>query len=349
MYKTGVAYHEDCQKHIPYEGNPEIPERISTTVEYLKNTGIVEKVHLITPEPAEEEDLLRVHAEDMVDYIRNLSENGYGENDYVNSDLFVGKDTYQAALAAAGGAKAAAESVWTGNVDNAFALVRPPGHHASRDLPAGFCYFNNAATAIEYLRAKHGVKKVAVFDWDAHCGNGTMNIFYKDPAVLTISVHQDPHTFYPGTGFVEQIGEGRGRGYCMNIPVPAGTGDADYMHILDKFVVPKLGIFKPDIIFIAAGQDSHAGDGYSGLELTDDGYAAMTATLLEAASKLCAGRLVLTLEGGYNLETLPMTHHRIVSALLDGEKPDISGKVTDSTEYVLRLLKAQLADTLMGD
>lgn len=349
MNRTGLVYHSDYTKHLPYPGNPEVPERITSTYEHLKKTKLLDKLTLLTPKPAAEDDILQVHSREHLDYVRNLSERGYGPDDYVNSDYYVSPDTYKTALLAAGGAKLAAESVWDGVVDNAFALIRPPGHHASK-YPAGFCYFHNTAVAIRHLQREHGLKRAAVFDWDAHAGNGTMNLFWRDPSVLKISVHQDPASFYPGTGFTEQIGEGEGLGYCMNVPVPAGTGDPDYLHILDEFAIPKIRKYRPEIIFVAAGQDSHRGDGMSGLELTDKGYSAMTMRLMDAADELCNGRLVLVLEGGYNLRTLPATHHAIISTLMGVKKqPKIKGKVLDSTKEVLQQLTEHLAGTPMGD
>ncbi|MFH0862674.1 MAG: histone deacetylase [Candidatus Altiarchaeota archaeon] len=349
MAKTGLVYHSDCLKHLLLEGKPETPERVSSTMEHFRQTGLLARLSLLTPEPATHDDLELVHTEELINYVRDLSDNGYDENSVINGDIYISPDTYNSALLAAGGVKMAAKAVWSGDVENCFALVRPPGHHAKRNLPAGFCFFNNTAVAIRCLQRNEGLGRIAVFDWDAHCGNGTMDIFYEDPDVLTISVHQDPRNFYPGEGFVEQIGEGEGRGYCMNIPVPAGSGDADYIRILEEFALPKIRQFDPEIIFVAAGQDSHADDGMSGLRLTDDGYAAMSSKLRELALEICDGMLVLTLEGGYNVDTLPHTHERIVSALL-GEKPvEIRGKALESTNTVLQQLRQQLKGTEMGD
>jgi acetoin utilization deacetylase AcuC-like enzyme len=349
MTKTGLVYHSDCLKHHLLDGKPEVPGRLSATMEHFRDVGLLDRLSLLTPEPATEEDLELVHTEEMINYVRDLSEKGYEDNSVINGDIFVSPDTYNAALLAAGGVKKAAESVWANEVDNCFALVRPPGHHASRNMPGGFCFFNNTAVAIRHLQRKNDAGRVAVFDWDAHCGNGTMDIFYEDPDVLTISVHQDPRNFYPGTGFVEQIGESEGRGYCMNLPVPAGTGDADYIHILDDFVLSKIRQFNPEIIFVAAGQDSHIDDNMSGLKLTDAGYAAMTAKMMGLASEICDGMLILTLEGGYNVQTLPVTHERIVSMLLGEKPPIIKGKVLESTKNIIKDLRQQLEGTEMGD
>jgi acetoin utilization deacetylase AcuC-like enzyme len=348
MNRTGLAYHPDCLKHALLPGKPETPDRVSGTLDHLRQTGLIDRLRQLTPDPPSEEDLLRVHDPRLIEYVRDLSENGYQENSVINGDIYVGPDTYKAALLAAGGAVCAAEASWNGDLDNAFAMVRPPGHHAGRMIPAGFCFFNNTAVAIRRLQEVHGLEKAAVFDWDAHCGHGTMGIFYEDPTVLTISVHRDPHNFYPGTGFVEQVGEEDGKGYCMNVPVPEGTGDPDYIRIIDGFMAAKLRKFDPDIIFVAAGQDSHMNEGIGGLMLTDDGYAAMTGRLMALAEELCGGRLVLTLEGGYNTPTLPVTHHRILSTLLgEAEAPEIAGEPMDSTTEILETLEQKLTFTPM--
>lgn len=350
MSKTGLAWHPACLKHEPYKTNPEVPSRVSATIAHLSETGLIKSLVELPVEPASDEDLCRVHAKELVDYVRDVSRTGYDDLSLVNTDVYVSPGTFEAATHAAGGAIAAAEAVWKGGVDNAFALVRPPGHHAARTLPAGFCFFNNMAVAIERLRRMHGVRKVAVFDWDAHCGHGTMGLFYGDPDVLTVSIHQDPSCFYPGTGFADQVGEGPGLGYCMNLPVPAGTGDPDYVHVLEDLVVPKFRKFKPDIIFVAAGQDGHTEDRISGLKLTDDGYAAMTAVMAETARELCGGKLALTLEGGYNIETTKRVNHRILSILAGLEDaPAVDGTPLATTKAVIDELKGRLAGTPMGD
>jgi acetoin utilization deacetylase AcuC-like enzyme len=348
MLKTGLVYHEGCLRHRLNDGQFEIPERVSLTHDYFAQSGLLQKLDAMTPDPATHDNLERVHTEELINYVKERSESGYEPDALVNGDVSISEGTYQSAVLAAGGVKMAAEAVCAGTVNNAFALVRPPGHHASRTLPSGFCFFNNSAVAIRHIQQRMGIERVAVFDWDAHCGHGTMSVFYDDPDVLTISIHQDPKNFFPGTGFVDQIGEGDGMGYCMNIPVPAGTGNADYVYAMDNLVIPALKRFKPQAIFVAAGQDGHVNDKISGLKLTDEGYMAMTGRILKAANSLCKGRLVLTLEGGYNLQTLPRTNHAIVSTLAGlAAAPAVSGEVLESTKAVLQKLRDQLADTPM--
>ncbi|MBU0762284.1 MAG: histone deacetylase, partial [Candidatus Altiarchaeota archaeon] len=222
--KTGLAYSKDCLLHTPYSGNPEVAERVLCTWEHFNEIGLLENLSTISTRPASEDDILRVHAEQHISHVKTVSEEGYGLSNYVIPDAYISPKTFDAALASAGCVMSAAESVVKGDVRNCFSLNRPPGHHSSHG-PSGFCYFNNLAVAIKYSQEKLGVKKVAVFDWDAHAGNGTMDIFYKDSTVYTISIHQDPHSFYPGRGFVDEVGVGEGVGYCANIPLPAGAGD----------------------------------------------------------------------------------------------------------------------------
>jgi acetoin utilization deacetylase AcuC-like enzyme len=345
MKRTGLAYSAECLKHIPYRGIPEVPERVSGTIELFKNVGLLDKLNLLSTKPASQSDLGRIHSQEHIDYVRKLSEGGYADFDMTNPDIYVGPGTYSAALSAAGCVMSAVDSVLDADVDNCFCLVRPPGHHAAT-YPSGFCYFNNTAVAIKYAMERQRIDRAAIFDWDAHAGNGTMKLFYEDPSVLTISVHRDPHEFFPGDGFTEQIGDGAGRGFCINAPVPAGTGDADYTHILDELVLDALRRYKPQMIFVAAGQDSHETDPMGGLNLTDHGYASITRRLMDLAEEVCGGRLILTLEGGYNLKTLPTTHQEIVETLMgERDAPKGDGKVLDSTRNVIQDLRDRLKGT----
>lgn len=236
MRKTALVYHEDYLLHDAGAGHAERPERLSATMDYFRKKGALEKAVMFAPEPCTEEDILRVHTREHLEHIKNLSASGGG---YLDADTYCSPATYGVARLAAGGCIKAAKAVMDKEADNAFALIRPPGHHAARNRGGGFCYFNNAAIATRYLQKVCGLARIFIFDWDAHAGNGTMDIFYDDPTVLNISVHQDPRGFYPGTGYMEQTGQSLGNGFTVNIPVPAGTQDADYVHLLKEFVVPR--------------------------------------------------------------------------------------------------------------
>ncbi|MBU0762184.1 MAG: histone deacetylase [Candidatus Altiarchaeota archaeon] len=341
--KTGLIYSDDFLKHRQVEKHPECPERVKNTVEYFQRTNLLDLLDVRKPQKAQVEDLTRVHSIEHVNYIRCLSESGQGKFSVIDSDTYVCHETYETALYAAGATMMAGEMVWTGELDNCFSLVRPPGHHASTNQATGFCYFDNLSVMIRHLQAKHKVKKVFLFDWDAHAPNGTMGTFYADPSVLNVSIHQDPHSFFPGQGFIEQIGEKAGRGYTINFPVPAGTADPDYLYFIDEFIMSRVRKFKPDLIAVAAGQDSHQSDLVSQLNVTDAGFVEMTKRMMQLADELCGGKLVLSLEGGYNLNTFPITNYAIMSALA-GLKygTPIKGNVMQSTKDLL----SKLNDTL---
>ncbi|MBD3260140.1 MAG: histone deacetylase [Candidatus Altiarchaeales archaeon] len=343
--KTGLVFHNDYLKHKQLANHPENPARLSATQEYFLKTGLMDMLYEMTPDPAEVEDVARVHSMAHINYVKTMAEAGCGRFAVIDPDTYLSHETYNVALLSAGGAICAGESVWKGEVDNCFALIRPPGHHASRNQATGFCYFDNISIMARYLQHIHGVKRICIFDWDAHAPNGTMGTFYNDPSILNISIHQDPHSFYPGHGFIEQMGEGPGKGYTINFPVPAGTADPDYLYFINEYVVPRVRKFRPQLIAVAAGQDSHQTDFISQLNVTDAGYAHMTQAFIDLAEELCSGKLVLELEGGYNLKTLPKTNHTIVSTLLEGQTDHVvQGEVLSTTKELLM----QLGNTLKG-
>jgi acetoin utilization deacetylase AcuC-like enzyme len=241
---------------------------------------------------------------------------------WITGDTYVSPETYRISLLAAGGLITAAEAILVKEVENAFALVRPPGHHAEADRAMGFCYLNNPAVCARHLQAKHKLEKILIVDWDAHAANGTTQIFYSDPTVLVISIHQDPETLYPGTGFIHERGAGEGEGFTVNIPVPPGTGDADYAYIFGEFIEDKVDGFRPDFVIASTGFDSHRDDPLAELNLTEDCYAHMTGKLMEHAKR----RLLVELEGGYNLKALACSAQKVVEALLGGKPPKIKGE-----------------------
>ena len=310
---TALIYDDIYLKHYAGTFHPERAERLSYTMEYLKKKGILSGVDVIKPKKACVEDIKRVHTGSHIDRIRDVSESGGG---FIDMDTHACSDTYDVALFAAGGLMSAVDAVMGGDHKNSFALVRPPGHHATSDCAMGFCFFNNVAVAIKYAMEKYNLGKAFLLDWDAHAFNGTADIFYGTDSILDVSIHQDPAIFYPGTGFMHQSGTGRGKGYTVNIPVPPETGDADYIYIIDKFIIPAMRKFKPDIIFISSGIDSHKDDMISSLMLTDECYGAMTSRILGEAENLCAGRVVVELEGGYSLTAMARSNYEILRALL---------------------------------
>jgi acetoin utilization deacetylase AcuC-like enzyme len=202
-----------------------------------------------------------------------------------------------------------------GRVNCAFAAVRPPGHHAEPDRPMGFCLFDNIAVAARYLQRTAGIERVAIVDFDVHHGNGTQAAFEQDGSVLFVSLHQHPRTCYPGTGFEWETGTGPGEGKILNVPLPPGTGDDNYLAAMDQLVVPKLDEFRPHFILVSAGFDAHAEDPLAHLELSEEGFGRITQRLVAAAQRQCSGRLVSVLEGGYNLRALGRSVVRHLDAM----------------------------------
>jgi len=340
MAKTALIYHEDYLKHDAGPGHPERRERLVSVMDYFRNGGILERVGTLTPSPCSDEDLLRVHKKEYVEFIRAMCARGGGP---IDADTFAQADTYDIGKLAAGGVMLAGEVVAKGEFGNSLALVRPPGHHASRDRAMGFCYFNNVAVMARYLQEKQNIKKILILDWDAHAANGTMDIFYDDPSVLNISIHQDPVSFYPGTGFAEQIGEGKGEGYTVNVPLRSGAGDSDYVYVLEELVIPLARSFQPGLIAISTGFDSHKDDFISGLQLTEQGYGFLTEMMLGLAGEVCGGRLIVELEGGYNLEAISRSSYAVANSLLGNPAEKVVGHALGSVSAVVEQLKRSLS------
>jgi acetoin utilization deacetylase AcuC-like enzyme len=228
-------------------------------------------------------------------------------------------DSYQVALNAVGGVQSAIDAVVEGKIRNAFCAIRPPGHHALKDKAMGFCLFNNVAIAAKYIQQKHRLAKVLIVDWDVHHGNGTQAIFDEDPMVLYFSIHQSP--FYPGTGSAGDIGVGKGLGSKINVPLPAGCGDADYKKAFEERLKPAAAAFKPDFVLVSAGFDAANGDLLGGMKVTPQGYAELTRIVKGIAEASCNGRLVSMLEGGYDTEALAASVEAHVRVLIGSAAP----------------------------
>ncbi|BCA29983.1 class II histone deacetylase [Metapseudomonas otitidis] len=272
--------------------SPETKRRLKNLVEV---SGLAEHLQMGSAAPATEADLLRIHPAHYLERFRQLSDAGGGE---LGPEAPVGPGSYGIALRSAGLAIEAVDRVLRGEADNAYALSRPPGHHCLADQAMGFCLLANIPIAIEAARARHGIERVAVVDWDVHHGNGTQSIYEARSDVLTLSLHQE-NCFPPGYGGVEDRGIGDGLGFNLNIPLPAGSGHDAYLHAMRRIVVPALTSFRPQLIVVACGYDANAVDPLARMQLHSDSFRQMTALLLEAADQLCDGRLVLVHEGGY--------------------------------------------------
>jgi acetoin utilization deacetylase AcuC-like enzyme len=264
----------------------------------IEVSGLGDHLHRIPVAPATEADVLRVHDREYVQRIQELSTNVHGGGLDDPGTVF-GQGAYELALLAAGGTMSAVGAVLTGKVQNAYALVRPPGHHAEPQQGMGFCIFGNIAVAIHWARAELGLRRVAVVDWDVHHGNGTQKIFYSDPDTLTVSLHQD--SLYPfRSGPITDRGEGDGVGAALNIPLPAGSGNGAYLAAMERVVVPALRAFRPELIIVGSGFDSSAYDPLGGMLVTVAGYRALSTALLDVAAEVCDGRVVMSHEGGYS-------------------------------------------------
>ncbi|MEU4454498.1 class II histone deacetylase [Nocardioides sp. NPDC023903] len=295
---------------LPNSESPASKARLASLVEV---SGVGEHLERLSVRPASKNDLLRVHTEHHVSKMEELSRRPEGGDAGDGLSPF-GRGSYDIARYSAGGTIAAVEAVLTGRCANAYALVRPPGHHALPDQGMGYCMFANIPIAVEYAREAHGIERVAIVDWDVHHGNGTQDIYYDDPAVLTLSVHQDG-LFPADSGGLDELGVGAGSGANLNVPLPPGSGNGAYVEVFDKVVVPALRRFRPELIMVASGFDASVSDPHGRMMVTSSGFRQLTRALLEEAENLCGGRLVFSHEGGYSSEYVPFCGLAMIEAL----------------------------------
>ncbi|MCR8923215.1 class II histone deacetylase [Dasania sp. GY-MA-18] len=313
MMKTGFVFDESYfwydslnQAFPPFliepGGNPDRPDIKRRFYNLLSHSGLLKKLSHIEPRPATEAEILSVHSKAYYDSLakQNSLPAGVGGEGAVFAE-----GGFDIAKLAAGGAITAVEKVLSGEVSNAYALVRPPGHHAETDTGAGFCILNNVALAAKQALQLGGFERVAIIDWDVHHGNGAQQIFWQDPSVLTISVHQHYSFLEVDTGTAEYKGEGAGEGYNINVPLPPGSGDVTYATVFDEVVIPALEAYQPQMIIVASGLDAGCYDPLGRMALTPKGFRHMASTVRQAAERLCEGRLVLCQEGGYDLASTP--------------------------------------------
>ncbi|NUQ36808.1 MAG: histone deacetylase [Caldilineales bacterium] len=296
--RTWYAYDPIEQQHS-LSGHPEHRGRLAAAMQLLHTDGILARLHPAAVTPISLERLLRVHPRAYVDQVAQIDRAGGG---HLDPDTYIVPGSYAAALAAAGALTDLTAAVMQGRCRNAFSLMRPPGHHALAARGMGFCLFANVAIAARTACAEYGAARVLILDWDVHHGNGTEAIFYEDPTVAFISLHQYP--FYPGTGAAGDTGSGPGQGYTLNVPLPAGVGDAGYLRAFDEVILPFAHRYQPDLLLVSAGFDAHWRDPLASQLLSLAGYAALTRRVMALAEELCQGRLVLALEGGYDLQVL---------------------------------------------
>jgi acetoin utilization deacetylase AcuC-like enzyme len=294
----GYVYDPVYLEHDTGE-HPENARRLEAVITGLDLKFIRQQLKRIPARPATLDELAAVHQAEYISRVEAYCKHGGGEWD---TDTIMSEGSYKAALYAAGGSIAAVEAVVKKSVPCAYALVRPPGHHATNNNAMGFCIFNNVAIAASYALKTFQMERVLIIDFDVHHGNGTQDAFSHNPYVLYISTHQYP--LFPGTGYLTELEQGSGTGTAINIPLPAGCGDNEYKQVFDEIIVPAARRFKPEFILVSAGYDGHWADELSNMQLTLDGYHYLTRVIHQLANELCGGRTVFCLEGGYNLQVL---------------------------------------------
>ena len=314
MPRSAIVTDPVFLKHEPGPHHPENPQRLRTLLD-LADEAVEGSAdfELLPLRAAVQEEIELCHGAGYIDLVRSTSEHNRFALD---GDTVTCRDSFGVALMAVGGFLQMLDALAAGEYRNGFTLVRPPGHHALRDRGMGFCLFNTAAIGARYLQKNHGARRVAVVDWDVHHGNGTQDAFYDDPSVLFLSTHQYP--YYPGTGAVDEAGSGKGEGYTVNVPLPAGCGDDEYLAVFREVVAPVVEGYCPDWVLVSAGFDSHRADPLGAMNVTEQGFGVMADALLELARKHAGGRVAFLLEGGYDLPAL----RNSVAAVLERMKSD---------------------------
>lgn len=333
IYTTHPSYaNHDMPNH------PEHAGRIKAVWAQLDAAGLSNQMQRADPQPVTDEMILTVHTERMVKMMHWIEEQD--EDVWFDSDTYTVPGSVEIARLAAGGVVTAVDEVLKGNAQNGLAAVRPPGHHALAGRGMGFCILGNVPIAAKFAQKTHGLSRVLIVDYDVHHGNGTQDMFFEDDSVLFISTHQSP--FYPGTGLINEIGTGKGKGFTLNIPLQGGHGDKSYATVYRDVVWPAARRFKPELIIVSAGFDAHWTDPLALMRLSLTGYAHLTRELMAMADELCGGKIVFALEGGYNLEALAHGVRNIAHALLGQDEisdplGERSGQEPDVTPLVERL------------
>jgi len=331
MNRTALVADRRYMKHYAGRVHPERPERVAVMIEMAERLGRPD-LKFYVPRDAARAELELCHRSD---YVAAVEHTATLERANFDPDTHTSPDTWKTATLAAGGVLTAVEAVLAGEAHNAFAIVRPPGHHALANRAMGFCFFNNVAIAAAALIRNHGLARVLIVDWDVHHGNGTQEIFYESPQVLYMSTHQFP--FYPGSGTLEEIGAGAGTGYTVNVPMPASFGDDEYLRAFDDLLMPIARQFKPEFILISSGFDCHYRDPLGGMRVTEAGFLAMTRRMKRLAAECCGGRMVAALEGGYDLKALADSGREVIEEL--GREADEPVALADNGDRVTPIVQ----------
>ncbi len=312
---TVFATHPRYTEH-DYPGHPENADRIRAVWRGLDESGLSERMQSLEPHEVDTDWVLTVHTAGYLDLLRRVS--ATPRVTFLDPDTYAGPDALAIALLSAGGAVGVVDTVLGGSAGNGLAAIRPPGHHAMPSRAMGFCLLGNVAIATRYAQRQYGIDRILIVDYDVHHGNGTEAMFYDDPSVLYVSTHQYP--FYPATGAASDIGTGPGEGYTVNIPLPAGSGDANYAAVFEQIIWPSAERFQPQLVLVSVGFDAYREDPLAEMRLTLSGYSHLAAEVIRMAQRFCGGRVVFLLEGGYNLDALRNGVSNIARLLL-GEPP----------------------------
>jgi len=337
MRNVGLVRDRTFREHTPSDTHPEHPRRLEAIDRVLESGKPLGQYTTIPPREATAQEIQRVHSAAYHQLVE--STRGCGRH-HLDPDTQLSSQSYRVAKLAAGGLIELVEAVCSGRVDNGFALVRPPGHHAEQGRGMGFCVYNNVAIAARHAQDTALAAKVLIVDWDLHHGNGTQHTFSSDPTVLYASTHQYP--YYPGTGRAEETGDGPGKGYTINVPLPGRQTDQDYLWIFRQLLDPVARRFQPDLILVSAGFDIYFQDPLGTMRVTENGFANLAGFLLSLADACCGGRIVLTLEGGYHVEGQARSVKAVLEALAGSEPPplpeaDPSREVSSIVQHVRRI------------
>jgi acetoin utilization deacetylase AcuC-like enzyme len=335
MSRSAVVVDPEYLKHDPGRFHPERPQRIKVLLDLAAELS--SPFIRLEPRAATQEELEVCHTRDHIELVRSTSQ----QNSYaLDGDTITSRDSFGSALFATGGFLRLLDAIAAGEAQNGFALVRPPGHHALPDRAMGFCLFNTIAIGAQHVRRRYGAKRVLIMDWDVHHGNGTQEIFYRDPSVLYLSTHQYP--FYPGTGAADEVGAGAGEGFTVNVPLPAGCGDEEYLRVFRDIVTPTAATYAPDWILVSAGFDPHQRDPLGAMNVSEAGFAAMASALMQAAEKYAGGRIAFLLEGGYDLQALKNSVAAVLRSLQDPSAVELADAEGAAIEpLVRRILRVQ--------
>jgi len=315
MAHVGFVQHPLYLEHVIDDYHPESPQRLQA-IYAMVASQMEDRLVMIEPRDATHEEIGWIHSPSYIELVADTD----GRYVRLDPDTATNPHSYRAALKAAGGLLSAVEAVFEGRVKNAFAAVRPPGHHAEATRSAGFCLFNNIAIAAELAMRKYDCERVFIFDWDLHHGNGTQHSFEATAKVLYASTHQYP--YFPGTGAFHEVGRGAGEGFTVNLPLRTGYGTGDYLWFIERIIKPIALAYNPDLVLVSAGYDTFEGDPLGGMQVSPEGFGAMTHHVLDIADRCCDGKVVMTLEGGYHINGLAKGVKRTLEVMDKGSAPD---------------------------